>query len=354
MKKTLVSCGIIGLFGLLLWALKDICLPFLLGFVLAYVLRPLMNRLSRRYTPTTAARLTLCCMLAFFVFTLFVLIPIIQAQVVFLVQKAPAYLQGLVSKIEPMLGWMQDYFGKDQVAAWEQDLTGKGLVLIHEAGTLILGLFGQSSLLISVAMALVITPVVTYYCLKEWDVIMKKAGDLIPRNYIKTVTEMLNETDSLLAAFLRGQCLVCLSLALYYGLSLWFVGLDLGFAVGVLTGLFAFIPYLGVLTGFVLSLILACIQGPWSLVAWVLGVFLVGQVLEGYILTPHLIGKRVGLSPVLVIFIILAGGTLFGFWGVLLAIPGAIIIGVPLRMLVKAYRSSSLYKGEDDKGKQKK
>ena len=178
---------------------------------------------------------------------------------------------------------------------------------------------------------------------------MKKTGDLIPRKYFDTVATMFKDVDTLLSAFLRGQCLVCLLLALYYGLSLSLIGLDLGLGVGILTGLFAFIPYLGVLTGFALSLLLACTQASWTVAGWVVVVFLVGQILEGYILTPRLIGKRVGLSPALVIFVVLAGGSLFGFWGVLLAIPTTIIISVPLRMLIKAYRSSSFYKGKHEK-----
>ena len=352
MKKTLIwvgICGVLCAIGALFWSLKSVCMPFVLGFMLAYVLRPLTLKLSRRYSQTTAVRLAMFFLICFFLLVLFVLIPIIQAQLFFLVEKTPLYVNALLKKIEPILWWMQDYFDKEQISAWQQALSGKGLVVMHEVGALILGLFSQGSLLFSISTALVITPIMTYYFLKGWDPMMKKIGDLIPRRCFGTVSEMFKEIDTLLSAFLRGQCMVCLLLALYYAVALTLIGLDLGLAVGILTGLFEFIPYLGVLTGFVFSLILACTQASWAMVAWVIVVFLIGQILEGYVLTPRLIGKRVGLSPALVIFVVLAGGSLFGFWGVLLAIPGTIIIGVPLRMLIKAYRSSSWYKGKHEK-----
>ena len=349
MKKWLIWAGIVAAVAFLIWALKDIAFPFVLGFILAYVLRPLMTRLSKKYSTTTAARLALFCLVCFFLVVLFVFIPIVQAQLLFLVEKTPAYIDALLKKNEPVLLWLQDYFDKEQVVAWQQTLSGKSLVVMHEIGSLIVGLFSQGSLLVSISTTLVITPIMTYYFLTGWEPIMKTTGDLIPRKYFTTVVNMFKEIDTLLSAFLRGQCLVCLLLALYYGLSLSLVGLDLGLGVGVLTGLFAFIPYLGVLTGFVISLILACTQASWSLAGWVVIVFLVGQILEGYILTPHLIGKRVGLSPALVIFVVLAGGSLFGFWGVLLAIPATIIVGMPLRMLIKAYRASSFYKGKHER-----
>ena len=349
MKKFLIWTGVIAALILLVWALKDVAFPFVLGFILAYVLRPLMTTLSKKYSTTTAARLALFCLVSFFLVVLFVLVPVVQAQLFFLVEKIPVYVDTLLRKAEPILLWLQDYFDKEQVAAWQQTLSGKSLVVMHEIGSLIIGLFSQGSLLVSISTTLVITPIMTYYFLTGWEPMMKKTGDLIPRKYFDTVVNMFKEIDTLLSAFLRGQCLVCLLLALYYGLSLSLIGLDLGLAVGVLTGVFAFIPYLGVLTGFILSLLLACTHASWAMAGWVVVVFLFGQILEGYILTPRLIGKRVGLSPALVIFVVLAGGSLFGFWGVLLAIPTTIVVGVPLRMLLKAYRASSFYKGKHGK-----
>ena len=352
MKKLLIGvgvCGVLCLIGALFCALKSVCMPFILGFMLAYVLRPLTAKLSCKYSPTTAARLALFFLVCLFLLVLFVLIPIIQAQLFFLMEKAPVYINALVKKIEPVLSWLQDYFDKEQISAWQQELNGKGLVVVRELGSLILGLFSQGSVLVSISTALVITPIMTYYFLKGWDPMMKKIGDLIPRRWFATLAEMFKEIDTLLSAFLRGQCLVCLLLAVYYAIALTLIGLDLGLAVGILTGLFEFIPFLGVLTGFVFSLILAFAQASWTTAIWVVGVFLIGQILESYVLTPRLIGKRVGLSPAVVIFVVLAGGSLLGFWGVLLAIPGTIIIGVPLRMLIKAYRSSSWYKDKHEK-----
>jgi predicted PurR-regulated permease PerM len=187
---------------------------------------------------------------------------------------------------------------------------------------------------------------VTFYLLRDWDHIVMKVESWLPRHHAKTIRAQIVEIDRTIAGFVRGQATVCVVLATYYGLALTLVGLDLGLVIGALTGLGAFVPYVGMFIGLVISMALAVAQGTgWGLVGGVALVFLVGNVLEGNVLTPKLVGDRVGLHPVWIIFSLLAGGALFGFVGILLAVPLAAVIGVVIRFALSRYLTSELYSG---------
>jgi predicted PurR-regulated permease PerM len=203
-----------------------------------------------------------------------------------------------------------------------------------------------SLVVVNILSLLFITPIVTFYMLRDWDVMVSKVNAWLPRQHAETIRIQLREIDRTLAGFVRGQATVCLALGTFYGVGLTAVGLDLGLIIGLGSGLVSFIPYLGTLSGFVIGVALAFAQAQdWHLPAMVAGVFIVGQVLEGNFLTPKLVGDKVGLHPVWVMFALLAGATLFGFVGVLLAVPVSAVIGVLVRFGLSRYLVSPLYKG---------
>jgi predicted PurR-regulated permease PerM len=195
---------------------------------------------------------------------------------------------------------------------------------------------------------IVLLPILTFYFLRDWDKLVERVAALIPRDHVATVDRLALESNDVLGAFLRGQFLVMLALGAIYAVGLSVVGLKLGLLIGIIAGLISFVPYLGTATGIVLGVIAALVQtgGDWSLVALVLVVFVIGQMLEGYVLTPRIVGDRIGLHPVAVIFAIMAGGQLFGFLGMLLALPVAAVANVLLRYAHERYTQSKLYAGD--------
>ena len=212
---------------------------------------------------------------------------------------------------------------------------------------MIAGVVTSSVALANLLSLLFITPVVAFYLLRDWDRLKNQTNSLLPQRHAETIRQQLALVDRTLAGFVRGQATVCLVLAAYYGIGLTVIGVDFGLVVGIGIGLISFIPYLGSITGFVVSVGIALAQfDSWLPVGLVVGLFAFGQFLEGYVLTPRLVGDRVGLHPVWVIFALLAGGSLFGFVGLLLAVPAAAVIGVLTRFAVLRYRKSRYYQGD--------
>jgi len=196
---------------------------------------------------------------------------------------------------------------------------------------------------------LVVTPLVAFYLLRDWDRITAAVDGWLPRDHAPEIRGLARDIDGILAGFVRGQGTVCLFLAVFYGLGLHFVGLEFGLLVGLVTGAISFVPYFGMLIGMVTALGIAFVQfNDWTGFAMVIGVFAAGQVIESFFLTPKLVGERVGLHPVWVIFALMAGGAVFGFTGVLMAVPVAATIGVLVRFVVARYLGSELYRGADD------
>jgi predicted PurR-regulated permease PerM len=223
---------------------------------------------------------------------------------------------------------------------------------IGDVASTVLGKVSRSGLGIVMWMTnLVLIPVVAFYLLRDWDRLVGKIDGMLPRSIQPTVAYLARESDKVLGAFVRGQLLVMLALGVFYGAGLTLIGLSVGPLIGMVAGLLSFVPYLGFIVGFVAAIIAALVQyGDWTHVLLVCGVFVVGQLLEGYVLVPRLVGEKIGLHPVAVIFAVLAGGSLFGFLGVLLALPAASVIMVLLRYLLERYRMSELYneEGPDD------
>lgn len=347
-KNIFCLCLITGLFLGGLYSVRGILFPFVVSFVLAYLLNPLTRRLAQKKRFKKAAPfIVIAGSVLTILAAMMLLIPILQAQIVVFAEKIPLCVSAIWQKITPILTALRKYMDEAKWATLQESFADKGPVIFQEIGKAVASVFSSGMVLFDVATFVVITPVITYYLLADWDKIVSGIRALFPRPYVHRIDRRFKQIDMLLSAFVRGQALVCLSLALFYGTGLTLIGLDLGFAVGFLAGLFSFIPYMGTLTGFIFSLLLAMAQGAsWPLFTSVVCVFLVGQFLEGYILTPRLVGDKVGLHPAWIIFALFAGGAAFGFMGILLAVPVFTILKVGAQIAFEAYQKTSFYTGE--------
>ncbi len=337
---------------LLLYFLRGILLPFVAGMAVAYLLDPLARRLERLGLSRTIA--TVVITLSFFLCVVLVAVvvaPLVEDQLIGFGHRVPDYVRQLVNRGEPVWRAAKAYLSAKDI---EQLRSAGG----EYAGTVATWLGGVATRLLTGSLVVVnvlslifITPVVTFYLLRDWNGVTERFNSWLPRAHAETIRLQLGEIDSILAGFVRGQALVCLALGAFYALGLTLVGLDLGLVVGFAAGLASFIPYLGTISGFIVGTGLAIAQSEdWTLAAMVAGVFIIGNLMEGNVLAPKLVGEKIGLHPVWVIFALLAGGTLFGFLGILLALPVAAVIGVLTRFTLSRYLGSSLYKGDADEG----
>jgi predicted PurR-regulated permease PerM len=339
---------IVAAIGWLVWLLSPILMPFMLAGVFAYLGDPLVDRLERlRLGRGLAASIVFLVMLLVLALVLVLLVPLVQRQIMRFVAALPAYAEWFTHVAMP---WLEQ---KLHIPASEFDVTTLIARVREHLGTVggiaatLLGYATRSGLaLVGVAVAVVLVPVVTFYLLRDWDQLVAHVDGLLPRGAQPTIRRLARETDSVLGAFVRGQLLVMLGLAIFYALALKLAGLDVGPLIGMIAGLVSFVPYLGFIIGIVASIIAVLVQfhDAYHLIL-VLVVFGIGNLLESYILVPKLVGDRIGLHPVAVIFAVLAFGELFGFIGVLLALPLASIAMVLLRFLRERYQASPLYAG---------
>jgi predicted PurR-regulated permease PerM len=336
--------------GWLLWLLAPVLSPFVFAALLGWLGDPLVDRIERRgLSRNIAVLLVFGAMMLALAIALVLLVPLLERQIIVLVQSLPRYRDWLVGTVVP---WLEHRTGM-QLMAWLDPERLIELVRSHwqQAGGMartVLGYLSRSGFaLLGVVANVVLLPVLTFFFLRDWDVFVERIAALVPRDHEAIVSRLANESSAVLGAFLRGQFLVMLILGVLYGLGLWAVGLDLGVLIGVLAGLLTFVPYLGPATVIVFGGIASLVQyGDWPHLLGVLAVFGVGQVIESYWLTPKLVGDRIGLHPVAVIFAVLAGGQLFGFLGMLLALPVAAVANVLLRYAVERYHASRIYQGE--------
>jgi len=337
------------------WVLKPILLPFVAASVLAYFLDPAVERLSKRKVPRWLGTLLVLLGFVFGVILLVLLVaPLIQSQLLALVHALPGYVETVREKLTSVADvWMQK-LSPEEVAQIKEAAGAYAGSAVGWAGTLFRSIVSKGFALFDVATLLVITPIVAFYLLRDWPKVTKNIDDLVPRAQHGLVRRALSDIDRTLSGFLRGQSLVCLSLATIYGVGLSLAGLKYGATIGIIAGVLSFIPYVG--SGFVLvaGLTLAFIQFDDLTQIWyVVAVFLIGQALEGYVLTPKLVGDRVGLHPAWIIFALFAGGALMGFTGILIAVPVAAVLGVLIRIAIGSYKESPLYKKDKDKPKDK-
>ncbi len=336
--------------GWLVWLLAPILSPFVFAALLGWLGDPLVDRLQRAgRSRNTAVILVFSAMVLVLVVALVLLVPLLERQVMTLVESLPGYRDWLVATALP---WLERTAGL-QLLSWLDPDRLFTLVREHwqRAGGMastVLGYVSRSGFALLGWMAnIVLVPVLTFFFLRDWDVLVARVGVLVPRDHVGIVRKLAVESDAVLGGFLRGQLLVMLTLGVLYGVGLWMVGLNLGILIGVIGGLLTFVPYLGPAAVVVLGGIAALVQfGDWPHLAGVGAVFAIGQVIESYWLTPKLVGGRIGLHPMAVIFAVLAGGSLFGFLGMLLALPVVAVANVLLRHAHDRYTHSQLYAGE--------
>jgi predicted PurR-regulated permease PerM len=331
--------------GLVVWllaALQPILTPFFIAGLLAYLGDPLADRLERRMPRTAAVSLVFLGLTLLLGLLVLIVVPQVAQQVVQMSTKWPLALEWVQHKLLPRFtAWTGMTVNLDTLkAVLAQHWAQAGALTADVAGWL----FGSGMSAVAWLANLVVIPVVTFYLLRDWDALIAWVRDFLPRNVEPTVSRLARESDDVLGAFLRGQLSVMLALGTIYTIGLWLAGLEQALLFGMLAGLVSFVPYLGVIVGG-LGAGLAMLIQTQDLVSLlpVLAVFAVGQLLEGFVLTPWLVGDRVGLHPVTVIFAIMAGGQLFGFTGVLMALPVAAVLAVLIRHAHERYKASSLY-----------
>ena len=343
---------IVGLIlAFLLYLFSEILLPFVAGMALAYFLDPVADRLERMGLSRLMATIViLVTFLISLVVALVVLIPILATQLGDFVARVPDYvsrLQALITSFDPQ--WIERRFGVDA-----QDLRDGLNSLLSSAVGFLTTLFGSiwssGVALVSIASLFVVTPVVAFYMLLDWDRMVAKVDSWVPRDHVDTVRQIATDINAATAGFVRGQGTLCLVLGIIYAVGLTLTGLNFGILIGLFAGLISFIPYVGSLVGLVLAVGVAFVQfwPDWLMVVAVACVFFVGQFIEGNILQPRLVGKSVGLHPVWLMFALFAFGALFGFVGLLMAVPASAAIAVLVRFAISRYLESPMYTGSAD------
>jgi predicted PurR-regulated permease PerM len=332
--------------GILVYLLAPVLTPFLLGALFAYLGDPLVDRLQARKLSRTAAVIVVFSVIFLVVLSLpLILLPLIEQQISKLITNIPVYIDWVQKTVVPFLS---DKLNIDP-ALFNTDAIKQSLMShwrdVGGIASHIMGTITKSGVAIIALMAnMVLVPVVTFYLLRDWDVLVEKIHHLIPRKQEPVISMLAKESDAVLGQFLRGQLTVMVALGTVYTVGLFIVGLDLALLVGMIAGLVSFVPYLGFIVGILMAGVAAIMQfGDPIYLAYIAIVFGIGQALEGMVLTPLLVGDKIGLHPVAVIFAVMAGGQLFGFVGILIALPVAAVVVVLLRYVYGVYTDSELY-----------
>jgi predicted PurR-regulated permease PerM len=346
-KKTIIWLAGLVVFIIVLHALSGILLPFVAGMAIAYFLDPMADKLEKWGTSRTLA--TTLIVAGFFAVTggiLVLLFPLLQSQIVGLASLIPELIEKARDYVAPLLERLQTDLAPDALERLKSAAGSYAGAAITWFSSVVGDIWKGGLAFFNLLSLIIITPVVAFYLLRDYDLIVKWVDGYLPRAAQATIHEQVRAIDAAIAGFLRGQACVCFVLATWYGAALTVVGLESGLLVGLGAGAISFIPYIGAAIGLFVGVSIALAQFPeWMQIGVVALIFIIGQTAESYILTPRLVGGRIGLHPVWIIFALLAGGALLGFTGVLLAVPMAAIIGVLLRFGLKRYRASSLYSG---------
>jgi predicted PurR-regulated permease PerM len=344
--------AVAAVFLLLLWLLNDILLPFVVGMVGAYFLDPVVVRLqrmgmSRAWATTTV---TIWAVLVA-VGVAMAILPPLFGQVQSLILSIPGYTVKAATSIQPLIEPLRERLGLPPLSLQElqSEVTQRAGQVLALAGTLAAKLAQGGLALFNLATLLFLTPVVTFYLLRDWERVVAAVDRALPLDHADTIRKLAHQSNEAIAGYLRGQALVCVSLGTIYAVGLSLVGLQFGMVIGLIAGAISFIPFVGTFVGGVMALGMALAQFPpdWMGVVKVAIVFVLGQMLEGNVLSPKLVGDRTGLHPVWIMFALMAGGALFGFVGVLIAVPVAAVVGVIVRHFMGRYRESELYRGDE-------
>lgn len=331
-----------------LYMFSSILLPFAAGMVLAYFLDPVADRLEAWFgSRLLAAIVILLAFVIAVVVALIIIVPILATQAAELITRMPDYLsrlQGVITSVDPE--WLKQRFGVDPTSLRDalNSLVSQGAGFLT---TVFQSIWSSGLAIVNVAGLVVVTPVVAFYMLLDWDRMIAKIDSWVPRDNVATLRQIASDINDSTAGFVRGQGTLCLILGVMYAVGLTIAGLNFGLLIGLFAGLISFIPYVGSLVGLVLAVGVALVQfwPDWMMVAAVAAIFFLGQFIEGNILQPKLVGESVGLHPVWLMFALLAFGSLFGFVGLLIAVPAAAAVAVLVRFLLNRYLASPLYKG---------
>ena len=346
LQRYILIFAVLIIVGFLLYILRSVLLPFIVGIAIAYFLDPLVSRLAGKHKISRNSA-TIVVMGLF----LLILLPLIVllgsaaiSQVGQFLAHMPQHLSGFGQKMQQWIHQLQVYLPMlsfENIESALQENFGDSFKPVLK---LVRGVASNGFALINVLSLLLISPVVAFYMLRDWPDFTDKLFALVPQKHKKTVADGVKQVNRIIAGYLRGQVLVCLTLGSFYSFGLWLVGLELGLMVGFLAGLISFIPYVGSISGFLMAMVLVITQyGTLPKIIAVIAVFAIGQFLEGNFLTPKLVGENIGLHPVWVMFALLAGGVLLGLLGMIIAVPVAACLGVFLRYLIKNYKKSPLY-----------
>lgn len=335
----------IGIFLLIVWVLRPMLLPFVAGLAIAYFLNPPVQTLCRiGWSRSVSASVVILLAIMIAVAILLLIVPLLESQLTALINAAPGYTAALREKIIPWLTRMSAQLSPEDVDKLRGAAGEHVGEVVNWFGQLLRRLLSGGLAIFDILSLLFITPLVAFYVLRDWDHLTRTIDRALPRQHYETINAQLREIDQTLAGFVRGQALVCLTLGVFYASGLSLIGLEFGAAVGLAAGLLSFIPYVGTTFGWMTSLILGAIQfAGWEPLIAIIVVFVIGQIAEGYFLTPKLVGDRVKLHPVWILFGLFAGASLFGFLGLLIAVPLSAVIGVLIRFAMRQYQSSPYY-----------
>ena len=345
-KAMFILAGVVGLGGLM-YLLSPVLMPFLIATLLAYMGDPLVDKLDKKIPRGFSVLIVFVILTTFVATLLFILLPMVERQLSSFIQAIPKYLDWFQNVVLP---WVINIVGVDVIDLDFAEI--KASIKEHwtKAGGVAAGLVSTVSksglMVISWVVNIGLVPVLTFYILRDWDILKERILELMPRKSQASVIEIVQDSDAVLSAFLRGQLMVMFALGTVYSVGLWLIGLDFSLLIGMLAGIVSFVPYLGFIVGIVIAGIAAMVQfhDVYQLLP-VFAVFGVGQLLESFLLTPWLVGDKIGLHPVAVIFSVMAGGQLFGFFGILLALPVAAVVMVLLKHAHERYVRSQLYTG---------
>lgn len=348
--RILIPCSIIIAFGILVYLLAPMLTPFVFGALLAYLGDPLIDRLETyKLSRALAVSCVFLMLIIIIALMVFLLMPLLSEQVNGLSLRLPTF----IDRVDTYISSLAVQFGISIESLNFKEIAKDYLPQAGNATKGLLKAISQSGgALISGAVIIMLTPIITFYLLRDWDHLVANIHDLIPYKMRANVTRLAKQSDAMLSAFIRGQLLVMTALGTIYATGLTLIGLQFALLIGFIAGILSFIPYLGTIIGVAMAVILYVVEYQEWIGLWKVGViFIIGQSLEGYLLTPWLVGDKIGLHPVAVIFAVLAGGQLFGFVGVLLALPVSAVLVVLIRESVTHYKESELYKSGKEEEK---
>lgn len=332
----------------LLWLLNEVLLPFAAGMALAYLLDPTVKRIQRLgVNRAIAATIIVAAFIIILTIIAIIVLPILGKQVAGLLERLPGYADKIrVWLADPNQTWLGNLLG-DKLPEAEKSLGAAASSAAGWAAAFLASLWSGGKAVVSLISLLIITPIVAFYLLLDWDRMVATVDNWVPRPHRKTVRDLARQMDAAISGFVRGQAVVCLILGVFYCAGLILIGLNFALLIGLLAAILSFAPYIGTITGFLLATGVATAQfwPEWTMVLLAAGIFLFGQFMEGNVLQPYFVGKEIGLHPVWLMFSLLAFGYLFGFLGLLIAVPVAAAIGVLVRFLLRQYLASSYYTG---------